>query len=193
MLGPEDARKGSCAEQDACLSCRAMSVANLITCARGALVAPVVCLFLSGQRTAAAALFALVCFGDIVDGMVARARQEVTPLGKALDPIVDKALYVSLLSALLVLGEVPPWAYAAFLIPQVGLGVGAIVLQVRHREVQAARLVGKAASVLSFLGLFFLLVRWPAGHVIFYTSVGVTYVAGVDYLLAALSLGGRGS
>src|SRR5512137_269548 len=115
--------KEACAEQNARLSSRAMSVANLITIARGALVGPVVYLFLSGQRVAAAVLFAVVCFGDIVDGMVARARQEVTPLGKALDPIVDKALYVSLLSALLVLREISPWAYTAFLVPQVGLGV----------------------------------------------------------------------
>jgi phosphatidylglycerophosphate synthase len=166
-----------------------MSVANLITLFRGALVAPVVYLFLSGHRAAAAALFVVVCLGDIVDGMVARARQEVTPLGKALDPIVDKALYVSLLSSLLVIGEISGWAYAAFLVPQIGLGVGAIVLQLRHRQVQAARLVGKAASLVSFFALFFLLVRWPGGLWLFYGAITLTYIAGLDYLLAARSLG----
>jgi phosphatidylglycerophosphate synthase len=181
--------KGACAEQYARLSSRAMSVANLITLFRGALVAPVVYLFLSGHRAAAAALFAVVCLGDIIDGMVARARNEVTPLGKALDPIVDKALYVSLLSSLLVIGEISALAYAAFLVPQVGLGVGALVLQLRHRQVQAARLVGKAASLLSFLALFFLLVRWPGGPWLFYGAVALTYIAGLDYLLAARSLG----
>ncbi len=166
-----------------------MSVANLITLFRGALVAPVVYLFLSGHRAAAAALFAVVCLGDIIDGMVARARNEVTPLGKALDPIVDKALYVSLLSSLLVIGEISALAYTAFLVPQVGLGLGALVLQLRHRQVQAARLVGKAASLLSFLALFFLLVRWPGGPWLFYGAVALTYIAGLDYLLAARSLG----
>jgi phosphatidylglycerophosphate synthase len=166
-----------------------MSVANLITIFRGALVAPVVYLLLSGQRVAAAALFAAVCAGDIVDGVVARARDEVTPLGKALDPIVDKALYVSLLSSLLVLKEVPVWAYTAFLVPQIGLGVGAVVLHFGHRKVQAARWLGKAASALSFLGLFILLVRWPAGLGFLYAAIALTYVAGADYLLAARSLG----
>ncbi len=166
-----------------------MSAANLITLVRGALVAPVVYLLLSGHRTAAAVLFALVCAGDIADGVVARARHEVTLLGKALDPMVDKALYVSLLSSLLVLGELSPWAYGAFLLPQVGLGIGAIVLQWRHRRVQAARLLGKGASLLSFLGLFFLLVRWPGGQELFLAAVAATYVAGVDYLIAARSVG----
>lgn len=172
---------------------RAMSVANVITIVRGALVPPVVYLLLSGQRVAAAALFAAVCAGDIVDGIVARARHEVTPLGKALDPMVDKALYVSLLSSLFVLGEVPAWAYAAFLVPQVGLGIGAIALHVLHRKVQAARWIGKAASALSFFSLFFLLVRWPAGLEIFYAAVALTYVGGADYLLAARSLGRQAS
>jgi len=166
-----------------------MSVANLITILRGALIAPVVVLFLSGERIAAGVLFAVVCAGDIVDGMVARARGEVTALGKALDPIVDKALYVSLLSSLLVLREIPPWTYAAFLVPQFGLGIGAIVLHLRHRETQAARWLGKGASLLSFLGLLFLLVRWPGGLEIFVAAVALTYIAGVDYFLAARSLG----
>lgn len=189
MRGRGNLFKEACARQYARLSSRAMSVANLITLARGALVGPVVYLFLSGQRAAAAGLFVVVCLGDIVDGMVARARQEVTPLGKALDPIVDKALYVSLLSSLLVLREIHALAYAAFLVPQIGLGIGAIVLKLRHRQVQSARWIGKAASALSFLGLFFLLVRWPGGHGLFYSAVALTYVAGADYLLAARSLG----
>lgn len=162
-----------------------MSVANLITLARGALIAPVVVLFFAEQRTAAAILFAMVCLGDVVDGMVARARQEVTTLGKALDPIVDKALYVSLLSSLFVLREIPTLAYVAFLVPQVALGIGAIVLHARERKIQAARWIGKAASALSFLGLFFLIVRWPWGLQIFGIAVGLTYIAGIDYLLAA--------
>lgn len=188
MRGPANVFKEPCAEQYARLSSPAMSVANLITLARGALIAPVIVLFFSGQRTGAAILFVIVCLGDIVDGVVARARQEVTPLGKALDPIVDKALYVSLLSSLLVAGDLSPWAYAAFLVPQVGLGIGAAVLHLRHRHIQAARFVGKAASLVSFFALFFLLVRWPGGNVLFYAAVGLTYVAGVDYLLAARSL-----
>jgi phosphatidylglycerophosphate synthase len=96
---------------------------------------------------------------------------------------------VSLLSSLLVLGEIPALAYAAFVVPQVGLGIGAIVLQLRHRTVQAARWLGKGASLLSFLGLFFLLVGWPGGLQIFCIAVGLTYIAGIDYLLAARSIG----
>ncbi len=181
-------RKEACAGLYGRLSSAAMSIANVITIARGALIVPVVWLFLSGQRTAAAVLFAVVCAGDILDGIVARARHEVTTLGKALDPIVDKALYVSLLSSLLVLGEMPVLAYVAFLVPQVALGIGAIFLQLRHRKIQAARWIGKAASALSFFGLFFLLVRWPGGLELFCIAVGLTYIAGIDYLLAARSL-----
>jgi len=167
-----------------------MSVANLITITRGILIVPVVWLFLTGHRTEAAVLFAVVCAGDILDGIVARARHEVTTLGKALDPIVDKALYTALLSSLFVLGDIPVFAYVAFLVPQIGLGIGAVVLQLRHRTIQAARWIGKAASALSFFGLFFLLVRWPGGLHIFCIAVGLTYIAGIDYLLAARSLRG---
>jgi phosphatidylglycerophosphate synthase len=66
--------------------------------------------------------------------------------------------------------------------------VGAILLHVRRQQVQAARFLGKAASLLSFLALFFLLVRWPGGLELFYAAIAATYAAGVDYYIAARSL-----
>lgn len=169
-----------------------MSIANLITLFRGALLAPTLVLLFHGDRSAASALFGLACAGDILDGIVARARNEVTPLGKALDPIIDKSIYVGLLSALLVLGDVPVWAFAAFFAPQAALGLGALLLLKRARTVQAARPVGKAASFVSFVGLFFLLIGWPGGREIFYAAIGATYVAGVDYAWSAARLVRRG-
>ncbi|MEW5825857.1 MAG: CDP-alcohol phosphatidyltransferase family protein [Candidatus Bipolaricaulota bacterium] len=169
-----------------------MSLANAVTLFRGLLLVPTVYLLFRGERGAAAALFAVACAGDVVDGTIARARNEVTTLGKVLDPIVDKSLYVALLSSLLVLGAVPMWAYAAFLLPQVALGVGALALATKSGAVQAARPMGKAASFLSFVGLFFLLVDWPGGREIFFAAVAATYAAGADYYLAARRLGRAG-
>jgi hypothetical protein len=48
--------------------------------------------------------------------------------------------------------------------------------------------MGKAASLLSFLALLFLLVRWPGGPELFYAAIAATYAAGVDYYIAARSL-----
>ena len=103
---------------------------------------PIVILLASGHRWAAWWLFGFACATDLIDGLVARARDEVTRLGKALDPLVDKALYLSVLFTLFALGDVPTWALVLFLAPQAALALGAFVLRVRRNAVQGARVLG---------------------------------------------------
>ena len=158
-----------------------MSLANLITIARGLLIAPAVILLVRDVRVAAFVVFGLACLGDVLDGMVARARHEVTTWGKALDPAVDKLLYVSLLCVLYVRGDVSALALALFLIPQVGIGVGALLLRSRQNRVQGARGLGKAAAALSFGAVSFLILGWPGGTVLLYVAIAATYVATFDY------------
>lgn len=166
-----------------------MSLANKITIGRALLIAPTVALLLMGYRTIALILFAVACAGDVVDGMVARARDEITTWGKVLDPAADKALYVSLFCSLYVMGDLPTRAFVLFLVPQVALGVGAIVLRFgEKRAVQSARFVGKAASFISFVALAFLIARWPGAMIILYVAIGLTYIATLDYLRGALRI-----
>ena len=165
-----------------------MSLANKITIARALLIAPTVVCLLMGHRTIALILFAIACASDVVDGMVARARNEITTWGKVLDPAADKALYVALFSSLYVMGELPLLALVLFLIPQVALGLGALVLRFRKRAVQSARIVGKVASFVSFVALSFLIARWPGAIEILYVAIAMTYIATIDYLRGALRI-----
>ncbi len=165
-----------------------MSLANLITLSRGVMIVPVVILLTTGHRWAAWWLFGIACATDLIDGFVARARNEVTQLGKVLDPIVDKALYVAVLCSLYVVGDIPTWALALFLVPQVAIGLGALFLKARRNAVQQAKLPGKAASALAFGAIAFLIVRWPGGIELFYAAIAATFVAATDYAISGLKL-----
>ena len=166
----------------------AMSLANKITIGRALLIPPTVVCLLMGYRTIALVLFGIACAGDVVDGMVARARNEITTWGKVLDPAADKALYVALFCSLYVMGELPTLAFVLFLVPQVALGLGAFVLRFGKRAVQSARITGKAASSVSFIALAFLIARWPAAIAILYVAIALTYISSIDYLLGALRI-----
>jgi len=168
-----------------------MSLANKITLARSALIPPILILLFLDKREAVLALFLLACLGDVLDGMAARWRGEVSSLGKALDPAVDKALYLSLFISLAVLGEIPLLALILFLVPQLGLGIGALCLRMRARMVQGARAPGKLAATLTFAAMVFLLLPLPLPihpyRVCFlYAAIGVSYLAALDYLRTAI-------
>lgn len=70
-------------------------MANAITIARILLAIPFAALFFvsaSWAMKAALAVFAFAAISDFLDGYVARARNEVSALGAALDPVADKIL-----------------------------------------------------------------------------------------------------
>lgn len=74
-----------------------------------------------GTRLLAAALFALACLTDVVDGHLARSRGQVTDFGIMADPIADKALVGTALVGLSLLGVLPWWATAVVLVREVAV------------------------------------------------------------------------
>ncbi len=169
-----------------------MSLANKITLGRAALIPGIIVLLLLDARAAALALFLLVSLGDILDGMAARWRKEVSPLGKVLDPAVDKALYLSVFCVLTVRGEIPLGALVLFAVPQAGLAAGALFLRLNWRWVQGARLLGKGAASLTFVAVGFLILRLPCALLLLYAAIGAAYLASLDYLVGALRARGSG-
>ena len=54
-------------------------------------------------------IFFILGLSDIVDGRLARSRQQVTELGKFLDPVADKAMVGTAMVCLSILGRLPWW------------------------------------------------------------------------------------
>lgn len=78
-------------------------MANTLTIARILLIVPFVALFLANSpwnMTAALGVFVIAAATDFLDGWVARARDEVSRLGAALDPLADKLIITAALMLL---------------------------------------------------------------------------------------------
>ncbi len=56
-----------------------------------------------------ATLFALLALTDTLDGYLARKYQQVTALGKLIDPVADKLLFTAALVMLIPLERIPAW------------------------------------------------------------------------------------
>ena len=52
-------------------------------------------------------IYLLAFLSDVVDGMIARNKNQITTLGKILDPLADKLLRLSVLCAFMIKGVLP--------------------------------------------------------------------------------------
>jgi cardiolipin synthase len=87
-------------------------VPNIITIARILAIIPIVWLVMSGDtalRAVALVLYVIAAASDWLDGYLARAWNQYSPLGRMLDPIADKLLVGILIAALAWDGSFSGW------------------------------------------------------------------------------------
>jgi CDP-diacylglycerol--glycerol-3-phosphate 3-phosphatidyltransferase len=144
----------------------------------------------AGTDLAAGLLFTAAALSDIADGWLARARNQVTPLGVFMDLAADKVLVAGVLIAMVEAGLVPTWIAATILIREF---VVQAVRQLAAAEdvVIGARALGKAKTLATNAGLLlvFLAADAATGGPMAGTGLGAALeVAGFWVLAGAVVL-----
>lgn len=140
---------------------RVLTVPNALSVLRlGLLVAFGVLLFVDDARVAAGLVLGLAGVTDFLDGYIARRFNQVSELGKLLDPTVDRVVLTMSIVSIVAYGAVPIWLAALVLAREVFISVMAIVLATmgaRHIEVLW---IGKAGT----FGLMLCFPLFLGGH-----------------------------
>jgi cardiolipin synthase (CMP-forming) len=156
-----------------------LTVPNVISLGR-LLCVPLFLWLLFGRdnRVAAAVLLAALGATDWVDGFIARRWNQVSTVGKVLDPTADRLLLVVGIVAILVDGSVPPvlaWLAVAREVAVAGVAVTLAALGARRIDVSWA---GKC-------GTFLLMAAFP----LFLVGAGDGAPAAIAWPLAVVGLG----
>jgi CDP-diacylglycerol--glycerol-3-phosphate 3-phosphatidyltransferase len=171
---------------------------NLVTMGRVVLV-PFVLIFIdnfSPLRSFIASLLYLgAAAGDALDGYLARSRDEVSMLGKFLDPLADKLIVTAVLVFMVALGRVPAWVVVVLIARDLAIN-GLRSVASAQGLVIAASDGGKIKTALQLVAIMMLLVhfRYPAlgtsimldyhrvGLVVLYISMVLSVSSGAEYL-----------
>ncbi len=171
-----------------------MTLANQLTLLR-LLLAPVVVMSILYGRFGWA-LVALLVAGvtDLLDGALARRRQERSRLGALLDPIADKVLIVSAVVALAspieaLTVRIPAWVATIVLARDATILIvaGAYNVAVERREFLPSRL-GKWTTVINVVGILWILVanllviEHPVTTLLLGAMVALTVITSAQYL-----------
>jgi cardiolipin synthase len=126
---------------------RIATVPNLLSAARIALIPVFVLLILHhGTETAGLLLLGFVLATDWVDGYIARRSNQVSNLGKILDPVADRLAIAAGLIAVVVAGLFPLWASLLILIRDAVVLAAGVLVAARWRVRIDVRWIGKVAT-----------------------------------------------
>jgi cardiolipin synthase (CMP-forming) len=110
-------------------SSRVLTLPNIITIVRlSCLPLFLWLLFAEEDRAAAAWLLAALGATDWVDGYLARHMHQVSELGKILDPVADRLLFLVGAGGIMIDGSVPLWFAITVLVREVLVGASTLVL-----------------------------------------------------------------
>ena len=118
------------------------------------------------HRLVALLSFAIAAILDGVDGFIARHYNQISELGKILDPLADKLLLVSGIVTLSLnqgsyLGQMPLWLIGTIIGRDILILIGMVVIQLTVGKVAVQpRIIGKCATVLQMAVVIWILLKW---------------------------------
>lgn len=170
-----------------------LTVPNLLSLFRLILIPVYVMIYLKADHPSdyalAAAVLAVSCLTDLVDGKIARKFGMISTVGKVLDPVADKATQFCLLMCLAI--EYPVlWSLSTlFVIKESFQLIAMLVAYRKGKMLKGALLSGKICTTVLFLSLIVMVLlhdtisrTWV--NVITCVDAAFMLVAFVDYVIA---------
>lgn len=175
---------------------RVLTIPNLISAVRLALVPVFAVLLAQGQDGWALAVLAFSGATDWLDGVLARRLGQQSRLGELLDPAADRLFILVTLVALTARDVVPPGLLVAVVGRDVLLAVVLAVLMARRVGPLPVHFVGKAGTfALLYAFPLLLLARWEnplglaagvVGWAFAWWGMGLYWLAGAVYIRQAV-------
>lgn len=125
-----------------------MTISNLLSSSRFVLVIPSIYFLWSQQTTLLLVTIAIAALTDIFDGYFARSKNEITEIGKIIDPLADKVYVGAMTIGLYIFGNIPLWFFATILGRDVLILLGSYIVTKKTKKTLMSNYIGKATVIL---------------------------------------------
>jgi len=158
-------------------------IPNLLSLVRLLLIPVVVFLVARGHNTAALLLILFGMVTDILDGYLARKLNQVTELGKIIDPLGDKLGTAALVITLALYRDFPVWAAIFVIGRDVAILFGAAFFIATGQPIPTSNLLGRLTALAWGVAVVSYLTPWHSLQLIFlYIAVVMVPLSFIFYL-----------
>jgi CDP-diacylglycerol---glycerol-3-phosphate 3-phosphatidyltransferase len=129
-------------------------ISNLISLSRFLLLGVTVYFLIEKNYLFTLIFIALIWISDLLDGYFARSRNEISELGKIIDPVADKVCVITIVLMLLAQGLIPLWFVIITILRDALILAGGLYLNTKKNTVLQSNWMGKLAVFTIGLTLF---------------------------------------
>ncbi len=127
---------------------------------------------------------------DYLDGYIARRRNEITEVGKIIDPVADKVVVAVVAIKLFVLGKIPPYFFFIVIGRDILIFLGGIILSSKLGKVLPSNMLGKiTVTVLAFL-LLLIILNYDQSNliykIIYFSTLLLIIASFIAYIIRAI-------
>ncbi len=133
-------------------------ISNLISLSRFLLTGITVILLLSSFKEKylySVGMILIIGISDLLDGYFARKKNEISELGKIIDPLADKVCIISIALILLTQNVIPIWFVLIIVLRDVIIFSGGMYLKYKEKVVLMSNRIGKISVFIIGLTLLF--------------------------------------
>ena len=152
------------------------TIPNLLSVLRILVIAPFAWFFLQDNLLWAVAMLAFSGLSDLFDGMIARKFNQITELGKMLDPLADKLTQGTVAVCLAVKHPVLIPVLMIFVLKELGMLVGGCILLKKKKRPCAAKWYGKVATFLFYISAVVIVMMEGVFHLYSTATTVISYV-----------------
>ena len=163
------------------------TIPNLLSLFRLALIPLYVVIYLNARSNAdyylAAAILAVSCLTDLIDGQIARRFNMISTVGKVLDPLADKVTQFTMVICLSIKYSILWFLVILIFIKEIFQLIAGLLRLRKGKMLKGAQITGKVCTAVLFISLI-LLVMLPD---ISYSAVQIITLIDSIFLLIAFT------
>ena len=145
------------------------TIPNLLSVIRILLIPVFAYLFYNDEKIMAVVVLAISGLTDTMDGQIARKFNQISALGKVIDPVADKLTQITIAVMLFIdfktasnpIINALGWVFLVFLIKEAVMIIGGLVMLLLNIRPGAAEFWGKAATLVFYVGMVIIIAIGP--------------------------------